>query len=267
MKKELLISIIIPVYNTSLYIEKCINSVYNQTYSNKEIIVIDDGSNDETKEKLNQLSSKINILLHQENKGQSSARNLGIKKATGKYIIFIDSDDFVETNFCEKLITNFNTNYSVVTCFANVLSIKNKSKIFKPKGDGLEKALLNNTALGTSLFVKEDLLSIGGYDENMRTGFEDWDLLIRLLNFTNKKIFVVKEPLYNYRKGIVSTTTKANKVKYDLLKYIYSKNEAIFKEHFLSFILFLLSRIEKEEQEKNKNLQRLEFKIGSVIFR
>ena len=260
------VSIIIPCYNTHKYIVKCVESVRNQTYKNIELIVVDDGSDQVTKSKLNELSFQIDVLIHQKNKGQSSARNVGLKKATGKYIIFIDSDDFVSPNFCETLVDNYSSEHAVVTCFAELFS-KNSSDLYKPIGGGLDKAILNNTALGTSLFLRRELLEIQGYDESMRNGFEDWELLIRLLHFTNKDVFVVNKVLYNYRKGIVSVTTKANSMKYNLLKYIYSKNEEIYKQYFNDFVSFLLFRIEKEENEKLKMYSKLEYKLGYSILK
>ena len=86
----------------------------------------------------------------------------------------------------------------------------------------------------------------------MRNGFEDWELLIRLLHFTNKD---------------VSVTTKANSMKYNLLKYIYSKNEEIYKQYFNDFVSFLLFRIEKEENEKLKMYSKLEYKLGYSILK
>jgi glycosyltransferase involved in cell wall biosynthesis len=261
------ITIIIPVYNSAQYIEKCINTVCNQTYSNIEIIVVDDGSNSDTKKKLKELSSKIDVLIHQENKGQSTARNVGIENAKGDFIIFVDSDDYVEVDFCEKLIQNYKENTSVVTCYSNIIINGITTDVFTPIGGNIKKAIKNNIALGTSLFVKQELISIGGYDESMRKGFEDWEMLIRLLNFTEKEVYVVKESLYNYRKGIESTTIRANKIKYELLEYIYSKHKELYKEYFNDFIPFLLLRIKNEEQEKNKMFARLEYRIGLFILK
>ncbi|WP_272023349.1 glycosyltransferase family 2 protein [Olleya namhaensis] len=258
---------IIPVYNTCQYLEECINSISNQTYSNIEIIVVDDGSDQETKSKLQMLLPSINVFLVQENKGQASARNLGIQSATGDFIVFVDSDDFVSPNFCKILIGNYSHEYAVVTCFAELFSTKRSSNVYKPVGGGLDKAILNNTALGTSLFLRKELLEIKGYDESMRNGFEDWELLIRLLHSTNKDVFVVNKVLYNYRKGIVSVTTKANSMKYKLLKYIYIKNEEIYKQYYNDFISFLLFRIEKEENEKLKMYSKLEYKLGYSILK
>lgn len=97
-------SIIIPVYNTEKYIEKCIESVLNQTYKNFEIIIINDGSTDKSEEilKTYEKNNKITIIT-QTNHGLSYSRNIGIKKSTGDYVLFLDSDDYYELNLLEKL--------------------------------------------------------------------------------------------------------------------------------------------------------------------
>lgn len=259
------ISIIIPCYNTYEYILLCIESVRSQTYKNIELIVVDDGSNNNTKRLLEELSSKIDVLITQENKGQSAARNIGVSKADGKFIVFVDSDDTLENTFLEKLITNYKEEYSVITTYANIIVNKKIIDIFKPNGGGIREALKYNIALGTSMFLKNDLLAISGYDENMRKGFEDWEMLIRLLAYSNKEVFVVDLPLYNYRKGIISTTTTANEIKYDLLRYIYYKHEDLYKVYFKDFISLLLNKIEREEKEKIKMYSRVEYKIGYII--
>lgn len=99
------VSIIIPVYNNEQYIEKCIQSVLNQTFENFEVIVINDGSTDksgEILEKLNREDSRI-ILIEQKNQGVAVARNRGMNKATGKYITFVDGDDYLKNDYIEKM--------------------------------------------------------------------------------------------------------------------------------------------------------------------
>lgn len=100
-----LISVIIPIYNVEKYLDKCIETVINQTYSNLEIILVDDGSTDLSGKKCDEWKKKDKriIVVHKENGGLSSARNAGIDIATGKYISFIDSDDFVESQIFEVL--------------------------------------------------------------------------------------------------------------------------------------------------------------------
>ena len=100
-----LISIIIPVYNVENYVERCLESVLNQTYTNLEIIIIDDGSTDKSSkicEKYKKKDKRIK-LSKISNKGTSYARNYAIKKAKGKYINFIDSDNYIESNMIEIL--------------------------------------------------------------------------------------------------------------------------------------------------------------------
>ena len=99
------ISVIIPVYNVEKFIEQSIKSVLNQTYKNLEIILVDDGSTDSSGSICDEYSKKDKRIkvIHQDNKGLSGARNSGLDIATGKYIMFLDSDDYFENNSCEIL--------------------------------------------------------------------------------------------------------------------------------------------------------------------
>ena len=261
-----LVSIIIPCYNDAQYIEQSINSALNQTYPNKEVIVVDDGSNANTKAVLEKIELKITKLITQENKGQSAARNVGINEAKGDYILVLDSDDFFETTFCEKAIAVFlnKQEIKIVTCQANLLLENDFKEVYTPKGGSISNFIISNAALGTSMFKKEDWNFCGGYDESMRKGFEDWEFFIRLLK-SGGEAAVIHEPLYNYRKGNNSTTSKANKVKYELLHYIYCKHRELYMTHFDLFIDYLVSHIEREEKEKIKIMQCIEIKIGRII--
>lgn len=101
-----LVSIIVPTYNVERYVEECIDSLLNQTYKNIEIIVIDDGSKDATVYLLAKYADKIKLIVHGNNKKQGARRNEGIKKAQGKYLYFIDSDDWIEPDTIEKTVAN-----------------------------------------------------------------------------------------------------------------------------------------------------------------
>ena len=96
-------SIIIPAYNIEKYIEKCIESILNQTYNNYEIIIINDGSTDNTLKKIKKYEKDNVIIIDQNNKGLSESRNIGVKKAKGDYILFVDGDDFVDNELLETL--------------------------------------------------------------------------------------------------------------------------------------------------------------------
>lgn len=115
---EELISIIVPVYKVENYIDKCIESIINQTYQKLEIILVDDGSPDKSGEKCEEYKKIDNriFVVHKENGGLSDARNFGMKYATGKYIGFVDSDDYIDNKMFEKLYYNmkkYNANISM----------------------------------------------------------------------------------------------------------------------------------------------------------
>jgi len=267
LEKSALISIVISCYNDSKYVEQAVYSALDQTYVNKEVIVIDDGSDEETKAVLKRLEPKITKLITQDNKGQSAARNRGIQEAMGEYILILDSDDYFDSTFIEKAIVFFGDNeVKIVTCQARLLFDDNSSYIYIPPGGNMKNFLINNGALGTSLFKKQGWYDCGGYDEGMREGFEDWEFFIRILK-DGGVTEVIQEPLYMYRKRSNTTTARANKVKYRLLNYIYLKHRELFIAHFDDFVFQLLQKVEGEETEKIKNTQRVEFKVGHTILK
>lgn len=103
-----MISVIIPVYNVEEYLERCVNSVLKQTYNDLEIILVDDGSTDNSGKICDELKNKDDriIVIHKENQGLSASRNIGIEKATGEYITFVDSDDYILEDMYETLYKN-----------------------------------------------------------------------------------------------------------------------------------------------------------------
>lgn len=266
MEKNILVSIVIPCFNDAQYIEQAVNSALDQTYPNTEVIVVDDGSDIETKAVLKKIENKITKLITEDNQGQSVARNVGIRESKGEYILVLDSDDYFEVTFLEKAISFFlkNNDVKIVSCFATLIFENETSFIYKPLGGSIKSFLCSNNALGSALFKKVDWEISGGYDQSMRDGFEDWEFYIRLLH---KEGFahILQEPLYNYRKRNNTTTQRANAAKYKLLFSLYHKHNELYKQYLDDYVSFLLSKIETEEQEKIKNTQRLEFKIGKVI--
>jgi glycosyltransferase involved in cell wall biosynthesis len=266
--KNPLLSIVIACYNDAAYIEQAVYAALHQTYSNKEVIVVDDGSNIETKEVLKKLEFKITKLITQANQGQSRARNKGIREAKGEYILNLDSDDFFESTFCEKAIAIFKKDaaFKIITCHTTRLVNNKKMDVFIPEGGEINNFLLNNCAMGSAMFKKSDWQATNGYDENMRKGFEDWEFYIRLLK-DGGGAYVIPELLFNYRLKENSTTTKANKIKYELLQYIYIKHRELYMTQFDLFISHLLSKTQREEKAKVKNTERIDFKIGKALLR
>lgn len=264
-----LISFVIPCYNDKKYIEECVNSALNQTYKNIEIIIVDDGSDEETKLVLQKIEPKISKLITQKNQGQSCARNIGIKNAKGTYILNLDSDDFFEPTFCEKAISNFksDTTCKIVTSFTNIIYEQTyKKEKYIPQGGNISKMMYSNTAMGSCMFLKENWKNVGGYDESMKSGFEDWEFYIRVLK-SGGVVKVIPEYLFNYRRKLQSTTVKANKIKYNLLQYIFVKHKELYVNNFDGFLDFFLNKIKKEEEEKIKKEEKIDFVIGKKILK
>ena len=135
MKNKNLISIIVPVYNVEKYLDRCIKSLVNQTYKNLEIILVDDGSPDNCPKMCDNWAKKDKRIkvIHKENGGLSDARNVGINNATGDYIAFVDSDDFIDKEMYKKLLQNLvGTNSDMSVCsmyfYYENESIKNLKK-------------------------------------------------------------------------------------------------------------------------------------------
>ncbi len=262
------ISIVIPCYNDADFVEQAVQSALDQTYLNKEIIVVDDGSGFKTKKVLKDLEPKVDLLITQDNKGTSTARNNGIKAATGEYILVLDSDDYFEPQFCEKSMKIFNDqeDVKIVTCYTNWFQNDNGSKIFHPKGGSLKDLLINNSAMGSAIFRRRDWEKIQGYDEKMTKGFEDWEFYIRLMQLGGQ-ISVIPEVLFNYRNKQNSRNKKANITKYELMEYIYIKHEKLYTEHFTYFIKEWLDSVKKSEYFKQQVMDSIDYKIGNKLLK
>jgi glycosyltransferase involved in cell wall biosynthesis len=267
--KNPLLSIIIACYNDADFIEKAVFSALNQTYSNKEVIVVDDGSNEETKAVLKKLEPQITKLITQENQGQSVARNNGIREGRGEYVLNLDSDDFFESSFCEKAILKFHEDkeIAIVTCKANLFNATGKIDVFTPMGGAINDFLFANEALGSLMFKRKDWELCGGYEEKLPIlGFEDWEFYIQILK-VGGYAYVIEETLFNYQIRKNSTTDRIRDLKLDKFKCILLKHNELYKQNFEFLVENLFGKIKREQSEKIKNTKRIEFKIGKAILR
>ncbi len=262
------ISIVIACFNDPDVV-KAVNSASLQTYPNKEIIVIDDGSNGETKNAIKIVEKHIDILIPQQNYGQSIARNNGIKKANGDYILNWDSDDFFEPSFCEKAIKHFqeDENIKIVSCYAQRFNEKGKIDDFIPKGGDISSFLFSNAALGSAMFLKKDWLECGGYEEKLPIlGFEDWELYIQLLK-KGGYAYIIPELLFNYQVRHGSTTQRIKALKEEKFKVIINKHSELYKENIEKLIEVLFERVARERNETLRKENSYNYKIGSFILR
>lgn len=186
MDKNILVSVIIPMYNSEKTIEKTINSVINQDYKNLEIIVIDDGSKDKSYEIVSNLSKLHKIkLIKQENKGPSSARNLGIKNSKGEFIAFLDSDDCWIKNKISKQLKIF---LDIKKIGIVATRTEDKSYCSKIEIINYRKFLFSikgfNINTPTVMIPKKIIKEVGYFDENMKYS-EDAEYWFRILEKYN----------------------------------------------------------------------------------
>lgn len=201
-----LISIILPVYNVKPYLEECINSIINQTYKNIEIIIVDDCSTDGSNlicEKYKELDNRIKVIHDDENHGLSYARNKGLDICSGKYINFIDSDDYVSSDFIEKLYNSIISNEADISVCGSY-NLKNDSTT--PIGDIRAynsvyngKELLKNCSINTAVWnklYKADIWKELRFDYGKL--HEDLFIMYKIM-YKCKVVSIVKENLYFHR--------------------------------------------------------------------
>ena len=260
------VSIVIACYNDPFVVE-AVRSANLQTYPNKEIILVDDGSNADVAEIIQGLKNDVDQILVQENSGQSIARNNGIKKAKGELILNLDSDDLFEPEFCEKAVNVFELNEKVriVTCKARRFGEKGTIDVFTPGGGTYKDFLFSNSALGSSMFKKADWQEVGGYEENLPIlGFEDWELYLNILK-KGGQAFVLDEVLFNYRIRKNSTTARIKNLKHDKFKNIILKHRELYIDNFEGLMDALFSKIHASEKQQQKILAKPDFRLGNSI--
>lgn len=205
------VSVIVPIYNSSKFLDRCIDSILNQTYNNTEVILINDGSTDDSLEKINIYQTKYSQIkvFSKENGGSASARNYGLEKASGEYILFVDSDDSIDNDYIENLILNIDDNDCIVCGYKRY---NNKKLLYKKKPKNTHFSIYKFNATCCKLY-KTKLLKDNNikFPLNYKIG-EDIYFTIQVINSTNKIKFI-KYAGYNNYINLNSITSTANKTK------------------------------------------------------
>jgi hypothetical protein len=217
------VSVIIPCYNYEQYIREAIESAINQTLKEKEVIVVDDGSTDNSAEIIKSYPVKY---IYQKNQGLPAARNTGIKEAKYEKIVCLDADDYFDKTYIEK-----GSKYKgIVLC--GVVNFGDR------KGNGipdrnylkLEHFLTENRMHCSSMFDKKDWEEVGGFDEKMTDGYEDWEFWIRLLA-KGTQITLIPELLFYYRRHGNSMSYYSRQKDEKIRTYIKEKHKELYNPH------------------------------------
>lgn len=246
VSKEDLISIIVPVYKVEKYLKRCLDSIINQTYTNLEIILVDDGSPDNSGKICDEYALKDNriTVIHKENGGVSSARNTGLNSSTGKWISFVDSDDWIDENYFSTMMRNINDDVDVIICSYNRVVNEKYEQIryfYKTKSlnnyEYLNNVLNPQSGFGfchMKLYRKKVIHEIN-FNENLKVG-EDALFNLKISSNIKKAIFI-PDTLYNYRINSESVVKKFD-IEYvqKYLKAMQYTKEYIFNNYKDKFV-------------------------------
>lgn len=234
-----MVSVIVPCYNQAIYLPEALNSLLAQTYQCWEAIVVNDGSPDETEKVALEYTRKDSRIKYvfKENGGLSSARNKGIELAQGEFILPLDADDIIHPEYMEKAMEAFEDNPFLKLVFCRGVFFGVKNKVWNLRYEGYEELLQRNHIFCSAFFRRSDCMAIGGYDENMRKGHEDWEFFIRLLD-ENSLVYQIPSPLFYYRVKEQSMITAAKQADVYLMKrsFISIQNTEPFMLPFLEAV-------------------------------
>lgn len=277
-----LISIIIPVFKVEKYLNRCIESVVRQTYKNLEIILVDDGSPDNSPKLCDEWAKKDSRIkvIHKENGGVSSARNVGLKNVLGDYIAFVDSDDWIEETMCEKLIEHATKTDADMTFF-KFRRVYENGKVFENKEVALERVKCKDIkvfftsvtdkhgnyldVMGSAcrILFKKDIATAHKFSEKLKHG-EDLFFVLNCLEKANK-VEILDEVLYNYYYNDQSVTTKVCENYFQNIINLCKHEKNYLKEKNLSEYEFFINHayvcrvVSKMAQQKYfvKNMKNL----------
>lgn len=280
-----LISIIVPIYNVSKYLDKCVESILNQNYKNIELILVDDGSTDGSEKKCDDWAKKDSrvVVIHKENGGSADSRNVGMEAAKGEYIGFVDSDDWIAPEMYEKLIEVIHErNLDMSVCFFKAVSDENYE--------------FNNTEYPTTEYTGRDFANLIIAEKKPRISYAIWKCLYKRevikgikfykgVHYNEDAVFLIESlwnarkmafieaPMYYYRvhessiSNVVISEKRINDIlfKYEWLISFYKKNGTYVELNSVrqSIINELVPYV--KVCAKEKKLQNIRKKIGLFI--
>ncbi len=254
------VSIIITCYNLGEFLDEAVKSCLEQTYKEKEILVINDGSEDnKTLDVLKKWDKSQHVeVFHIKNSGVSNARNYGINKSKGEYICCLDADDILDKNYLLKTINVFKEHkndkkLAIVTSWMQRFGLENT--IWKTQELNPVEMLWSNSIHCASVFKKEVFLKVGPYD-NKITGHADWDLWLSFIE-NDYKYLVVKEPLFLYRVRKLSMVTNSNKKRLDIFNYLIKKHSKFYQRYYSKVIFTLETQRHKLEDFLKKDKETI----------
>ncbi len=260
MKNDIKISVIIPVYNVYNFISKCLDSIINQTLKDIEIIVVNDGSPDDSQKIIDKYVKKYPKLIKsfkKENGGQGSARNLGLSYASGEYISFIDSDDWIDKNMLLDMYNlGIKNNSDIVIC--DMDDYCNDELIIKYNCTKYDSVFKVTPSASNKIFKRS---IIGNIRFLSKKWYEDFNFTTKIL-FNTNKISTISKNYYHCNVGHESTMNNNNSYKNldmifvidDIIKYLKDNNK--YDNNIISYLIFdhiLITTINRVNSQNSKD--------------
>ncbi|WP_294303752.1 glycosyltransferase family 2 protein [uncultured Chryseobacterium sp.] len=263
------VSVIVPCYNQAQYLDECLQSVSNQTYSDWECLIIDDGSPDNTEQVAQKWIEKDPRFTYykKENGGVASARNYALKKIKGQWILPLDGDDKIHENYLSCAVEKMKEGYDLIYCRADYFGLRNEP--FLLPDYNYENLLKYNVIFCSALFRRDKLGSIR-YDENMIHGLEDWEFWISYLSGQDMKVFRLDQTLFYYRIKSSSRNEGINsnlRIMDETKKYILEKHNKTYLRVFGDYfhLIWKVSALERENNQYKKIINSKKYQVISKL--
>ncbi|GGF11606.1 glycosyl transferase [Chishuiella changwenlii] len=269
MKNAPLVSIIVPCYNQSEYLDECLQSVLDQTYQNWECIIINDGSQDDTEKIAQTWVDKDHRFkyLFQENSGVANARNYAIENSSGDWILPLDGDDKISLTYLEKASEHFKQDIKLIYGKAELFDYENGPFVLREYS--FDNILASNIIYVSAFYKRADYDKGVKYDSYLKKGLEDWDFWISLLE-KNDKVIYIQDTVFYYRIKKDSRNVEIHNnsiLKNEYENYILNKHKVKYLKEFGTYFE-LLEKLQKTKS-LNKNFEKFfiskRFKIMSFF--
>ena len=260
-----IVSVIMPCFNQGQFIEEAVESIIAQTFTPVEIIIINDGSTDiETVRLLNHYQKPNVSVIHTENRGPSAARNVGIHQAKGQYILPVDADDRIAPTYLEKAVPILASQPEIGIVYTQAELFGAKTGSFDLPPYQFPDILLGNMIFNSSLYRKADWEKVGGYNENMVCGWEDYDFWLSILEL-GKDVFRIPEVLFMIRK-VENSRSQQMTQEHWIKSYtqIFKNHPQLYSDH-IDILFRQIVELREDVHQTHSRLHLTQNRLQSIV--